>query len=39
MLDKVTCYIFDVPMEENSGYKYGTAAFVAIKVNEKFKRI
>ena len=36
MLDKVTCYILDVPMEENSGYKYGTTA---IEVNEKFKRI
>ena len=39
MLDKVTCYIFDVPMEENSGYKYGTTGFESIKINAKFKRI
>jgi len=39
MLDKVTCYIFDVPMEENSGYKYGTTTLKAIEVNEKFKKI
>ena len=36
LLDKVTCYISDAPIEENSGYKYGVTPLEAIKANEKF---
>jgi len=36
MIDKVTCYISDVPLEINSGYKYGTTPYEAIKSNEEF---
>ena len=36
MIDKVTCYISDVPIEENNGYKYGTTPFEAIQKEEKF---
>ena len=33
---KVTCYISDVPIEINSGYRYGTTPFEAIENGEKF---
>lgn len=36
MIEKVTCYISDVPIEINKGYKYGTTPFEAIKKEEKF---
>ena len=36
MLDKVTCYISDVPIEENGGYRYGTTLFEAIEADEEF---
>jgi peptidoglycan/xylan/chitin deacetylase (PgdA/CDA1 family) len=36
MLEKVTCYISDVPIEENGGYKYGITPFEAIKNEEQF---
>ena len=36
MLDKVTCYISDAPIEENGGYRYGTTLFEAIEADEEF---
>ena len=36
LLNKVTCYISDVPIEENGGYRYGTTPFEAIRSGEKF---
>lgn len=36
MIDKVTCYISDVPIEINGGYKYGTTPLEAIKRDESF---
>lgn len=36
MIDKVTCYISDVPIEINDGYLYGTTPFEAIDRKEKF---
>lgn len=36
MIDKVTCYISDVPIEINSGYKYGVNPLDAIAKNEPF---
>lgn len=36
MIEKVTCYISDVPIEENHGYKYGIRPIEAIENNEKF---
>ena len=36
MIDKVTCYISDVPIEINDGFKYGTTTLEAIENNEKF---
>jgi len=36
MIDKVTCYISDVPIEINSGYKYGVTPLEAIEKEEKF---
>jgi len=35
-IDKVTCYISDVPIEINSGYRYGITPFEAIEKNEQF---
>jgi len=35
MIEKVTCYISDVPLEITDGYKYGTTPFEAIKNNKK----
>lgn len=36
MIGKVTCYISDVPIEENNGYKYGVTPFKAIESQEPF---
>jgi len=36
MIDQVTCYISDVPIEINGGYKYGVTPMEAIENNEKF---
>ena len=36
MIDKVTCYISDVPIEINGGYKYGVTALEAIENGEAF---
>ena len=36
MIEKVTCYISDVPIEINGGYRYGITPFEAIENNEKF---
>ena len=36
MIEKVTCYISDVPIEINSGYRYGTHPFEAIENSEEF---
>lgn len=36
MIEKVTCYISDVPIEINGGYKYGVTPLEAIKKEEKF---
>ena len=36
MIDRVTCYISDVPIEINGGYKYGITPFEAIDNNEQF---
>jgi len=36
MIEKVTCYISDVPIEINGGYKYGTTPFEAIQKDERF---
>ena len=36
MIEKVTCYISDVPIEINQGYKYGTNPIQAIQDNEQF---
>jgi len=36
MIDKVTCYISDVPIEINNGYNYGIHPFEAIEKNEQF---
>jgi hypothetical protein len=36
MIDKVTCYISDVPIEINNGYRYGTRPEEAIENNEEF---
>ena len=36
MIDKVTCYISDVPIEINGGYRYGITPIVAIKNEEQF---
>ena len=36
MIEKVTCYISDVPIEINNGYRYGTTPIEAIKRDEKF---
>ena len=36
MIEKVTCYISDVPIEINSGYRYGTTPFEAIQKGERF---
>lgn len=36
MIDRVTCYISDVPIEINGGYKYGVTPFEAIDNNEQF---
>jgi len=36
MIERVTCYISDVPIEINGGYKYGTTPFEAINRDEEF---
>lgn len=36
MMAKVTCYISDVPVEINAGYRYGITPIEAIKNNEEF---
>jgi hypothetical protein len=36
MIEQVTCYISDVPLEITDGYKYGTTPFEAINRDEKF---
>ena len=36
MIEKVTCYISDVPIEINSGYRYGITPIEAIRNKEKF---
>lgn len=36
MISKVTCYISDVPIEINGGYRYGTHPFEAIERGEEF---
>jgi len=36
MIEKVTCYISDVPLEINGGYRYGITPFEAIQKDEKF---
>ena len=36
MIDRVTCYISDVPIEVNGGYKYSVAPLEAIANNEQF---
>ena len=36
MIQKVTCYISDVPIEINGGYKYSITPFEAINDNEEF---
>ncbi len=36
MIDNVTCYISDVPIEINGGYNYGVTPIEAIKNSEKF---
>ncbi len=36
MIDKVTCYISDVPIEINNGYRYGKSPIKAIIEEEKF---
>ena len=36
MIDRVTCYISDVPIEINGGYKYGVTPIEAIENNEVF---
>ncbi len=36
MIEKVTCYISDVPIEENDGFKYNMTPLQAIENNEKF---
>lgn len=36
MIEQVTCYISDVPIEINDGYKYGKTPFEAIQNNEVF---
>lgn len=36
MIEQVTCYISDCPIEENFGYKYGTTPLEAIENKEKF---
>jgi hypothetical protein len=36
LIEKVTCYISDVPIEINDGYRYGVTPFEAIENNEKF---
>jgi len=36
MIEKVTCYISDVPIEINGGYRYGTTPFEAVERDEKF---
>jgi len=35
-IKKVSCYISDVPIEINNGYRYGVSPIEAIKRNEKF---
>ncbi len=36
MIDKVSCYISDVPIEINGGFKYGITPLEAIDNNEQF---
>jgi len=36
MIEKVTCYISDVPIEINDGYNYGISPIKAIENNENF---
>jgi hypothetical protein len=36
MIKKVTCYISDVPIEENGGYRYGLTPIEAINRDEQF---
>lgn len=36
MIEKVTCYISDVPIEINGGYRYGVTPLEAIKNRERF---
>ena len=36
MIEKVTCYISDVPIEINGGYRYGITPFEAIQKDKKF---
>lgn len=36
LLEKVTCYISDVPIEINGGYKYGTTPLEAMDDKEQF---
>jgi len=36
LIEKVTCYISDVPIEINGGYKYGVSPLEAIEKEEKF---
>jgi len=36
MIEKANCYISDVPIEINGGYRYGTTPFEAISRGEKF---
>jgi len=36
MIDKVTCYISDVPIEINDGYRYGVTPLEAIAREEEF---
>jgi len=36
LIDKVTCYISDVPIEINGGYKYGVSPLEAIEKEENF---
>lgn len=36
LIEKVTCYISDCPLENNYGYRYGITPLSAIENNEKF---
>jgi len=36
MISKITCYISDVPIEINNGYRYGVHPLNAIKKGERF---